>query len=360
MQGNAPFSIPTPPDFNSLDSLMTLRATPLQPPDFSHIYGVDDIMLLNAPTFPLLPAAAVSRVQFAFKQLQDAPRMMVLENQTAWCHPLLYQNKMPRSIRGNNFFFFFFSNQSSCFSCSCQEFGRAMTKYFNVLDAYSSCALHLARNAANSAMISSIIESRVAELITSEQPNTPLECLARVHALILYQTIRLFDNDVSCRLAAEVAMPSLRAAVVALLPHANFEDTLSLSNVATRFLSSSEGSFWETWVFEESARRTMLLSNYLTRIWELMRGDQGLHCDHKLGFSHCWYVSSQLWEAKSPYEFAVAYAEKSRFLISNLDFTDLLVHGNPEDVDMFGKIMLTGRLGLDATQEWFASRGAMF
>lgn len=231
--------------------------------------------------------------------------------------------------------------------------------YFNVLDAYSSCALHLTRNAANSATISSIIESRVSELITSKQQNTPLECLARVHALILYQTIRLFDDDVSCRLAAEVAMPSLRAAVVSLLPYANFEDTLSLSNVATRFLSSSEGNFWETWVFEESARRTMLLSNYLTRIWELLRGDQGLHCDSKLGFSHCWYVSSQLWDAKSPYEFAVAYAEKSRFLISNMDFTDLLTHGQPEDVDMFGKIMLTGRLGLDTAQEWFASRGAV-
>ncbi|CRG89074.1 hypothetical protein PISL3812_06109 [Talaromyces islandicus] len=332
MQANAPSSIPTPPDLDSIDCLMTLPPTPLQRPDAPHIYGVDDLMLLDMPSFPLLPPAAVSRIQFAFRQLQDAPRMMVLENQTAWCHPLLYRNKMPKSVQA---------------------------KHFNVLDAYSSCALHLARNAANSASVSSIIESRVAELLASEQPSTPLECLARVHALILYQTIRLFDDDVSCRLAAEVAMPSLRTAVVALLPHANFEDTLALRNVATRFLSSPEGDFWQTWVFEESTRRTMLLSNYLTRIWEVLRGDRGLTCDQKLGFSHCWYVSSQLWEAKSPHEFAVAYADKSRFLIRDMDFTDLLVHGQPEDVDMFGKIMLTGRLGLDTAQEWFATRGAM-
>lgn len=100
MQGNAPSSLPTPPDLDSLNSLMTLPATTLQLPEFPHIYGVDDIMLLNAPTFPLLPPAAVSRVEFAFKQLQDAPRMMVLENQTAWCHPLLYRNKMPKSMQG--------------------------------------------------------------------------------------------------------------------------------------------------------------------------------------------------------------------------------------------------------------------
>lgn len=102
MQGNAPSSIPTPPHLDSLDSLVTLPATPLQLSEFFHIYGVDDIMLLNAPTFPLLPPAAVSRVQFAFKRLQDAPRMMVLENQTAWCHPLLYRNKMPQSMQGNS------------------------------------------------------------------------------------------------------------------------------------------------------------------------------------------------------------------------------------------------------------------
>ena len=38
-------------------------------------------------------------------------------------------------------------------------------------------------------------------------------------------------------------------------------------------------------------------------------------------------------KAKSPYEFAVAYAEKRRFLIRDMDFTDLLVHGQPDDVD---------------------------
>jgi hypothetical protein len=101
MHGNTPSSIPTPPDLDSLDSLMTLPPTTLQQPECFHIYGVDDLMLMNMPTFPLLPPAAVSRIQFAFKQLQDAPRMMVLENQTAWCHPLLYGNKMPKSMQGN-------------------------------------------------------------------------------------------------------------------------------------------------------------------------------------------------------------------------------------------------------------------
>lgn len=103
IQGNAPSSIPTTPDLNclDLDGLMSLPVTTLPQPEFTHIYGVDDIMLLNVPTFLLLPPAAVSRVQFAFKQLQDTPRMMVLENQTAWCHPLLYRNKIPQSMQGD-------------------------------------------------------------------------------------------------------------------------------------------------------------------------------------------------------------------------------------------------------------------
>ncbi|KAH8705881.1 hypothetical protein BGW36DRAFT_393360 [Talaromyces proteolyticus] len=335
--GHASSGNRSPLDLHSFDGLVSMPMTqqhqqhPLPPPPRFDIYGVDDITLLVPPTFPPLPPDVMSRIGFALTQLLDAPRIMVLENQTAWCHPLLYRNGMPQSMQ----------------------------------DAYSCCSLHLTRNAANSATITSIIESRIAGLLASEQPDSPLECLARVQALILYQTIRLFTDDVSCRMAAELAMPSFRLAVAALLRHTCFEDTLSLSDVPRRALivnrsSSPEENLWYTWIFDESTRRTMLLSNFLTRIWEILRGSQNLQCDHKLGIPHCWYISSQLWQAQSPFEFALAYAQKNLFLVWDLDFTDLLAYAQPDDIDMFGKIMLTGRLGIDAVQGWFSARGAMF
>lgn len=43
-----------------------------------------------------------TRVQYIMDTLQDAPRSMVVENQTPWCHSLLYRSRMPRSIQGRS------------------------------------------------------------------------------------------------------------------------------------------------------------------------------------------------------------------------------------------------------------------
>lgn len=234
----------------------------------------------------------------------------------------------------------------------------------------------MARNTTNSRTVGSIIESRVAELLASAQPDTPLECLARVHALILYQTIRLFDDDISARMAAELAMPVLRASVSALVRHVPLPDPVFLSNMVLQYLSKSDISaqpglsmsdspntdedFWHRWIFEESARRTIFLSNFLIRIWEILRGIENLECDGKLGLgAYGWYVSSHLWEAQTPSEFAAAYIEKNFFLVKDLDFTELLTHAVPQDVDVFAKMMMVSRLGIEAVREWFEMKGAI-
>ncbi|GAD97556.1 conserved hypothetical protein [Paecilomyces variotii No. 5] len=284
------------------------------------IYGFDNIAFTAPPTYSFLPLLMASRIQFAFTKLRDAATLMVLENQTPWCHRLLYQPHMPR--------------------------------------------------------FSSIIESRVAELLASAQPDTPLECLARVHALILYQTIRLFDDDISARMAAELAMPVLRASVLALVEHVPPPDPVFLSNMVLQFLAKSglsaqptsdapdllntDHDFWHHWIFEESARRTIFLSNFLIRIWEILRGVENLSCDGKMGLSpYGWYVSSYLWEAQTPSEFAIAYIEKNNFLVRDLDFTELLTHAAPQDVDVFGKMMMVSRLGIETVREWFELKGAI-
>lgn len=45
----------------------------------------------------------------------------------------------------------------------------------------------------------------------SSDTDNPREALARVHALLIYQIIRLFDGDVRQRNQAELAMPTLVA-----------------------------------------------------------------------------------------------------------------------------------------------------
>ena len=37
---------------------------------------------------------------YAVDKIRAAPSTMLLENQTPWCHPLLYRDNMPRAIQG--------------------------------------------------------------------------------------------------------------------------------------------------------------------------------------------------------------------------------------------------------------------
>lgn len=41
-----------------------------------------------------------NRLQYALDEIVKAPRAMVSENQTPWCHPQLYRDCMPRSMQG--------------------------------------------------------------------------------------------------------------------------------------------------------------------------------------------------------------------------------------------------------------------
>lgn len=49
-----------------------------------------------------LPEVLANNLQFAIDLLEQSPRTMVLENQTPWCHPKLYQNYMPRTMQGKS------------------------------------------------------------------------------------------------------------------------------------------------------------------------------------------------------------------------------------------------------------------
>jgi hypothetical protein len=57
---------------------------------------------LAAPTTRELHIEQVvaKRLQFALDEIKGAPALMIMETQTPWCHPLLYKDGMPKSMRG--------------------------------------------------------------------------------------------------------------------------------------------------------------------------------------------------------------------------------------------------------------------
>lgn len=204
----------------------------------------------------------------------------------------------------------------------------------------------------------SLFNERIQALLASPEPPILSDLLARTHALILYQIMHLFDGDIRSQTTAEALMDILESSVLALLKHIHIPD----SSPSTDLLPLSMDSiiaFWDSWVLQESARRTVLFTFYFTQMYKLLRGKALAPCDGKLGLEHTWYMSAHLWNAQSAFDFAVAWAERPHFVVHNLDFSSVLLDARPDDIDLFGRMLLVALFGIDEARAWFHVRGAI-
>lgn len=216
----------------------------------------------------------------------------------------------------------------------------------------------MARNDVNAPVIIASFKTRIQDLLSSSTPATPSEALAHTQSLILYQIMRLFDGDIQARASAEPLISTLESSALSLLQYVHFPGPLE--SEAT-FPGSIEPvmEFWTSWVFQESARRTVLITFYFTQVYRLLHDDPSMQCDSRLGLVHSWYSSASLWHAQSAFDFAVAWAEKEHFVVYDANFSDMLQRAQPTDVDLFGRMLLSAVLGIDEIRAWFYSRGAI-
>ncbi|KAK3295413.1 uncharacterized protein B0H64DRAFT_424156 [Chaetomium fimeti] len=336
------------------DNVPSLALTPIMPlyppivskPNF-HVYHI------NSP-----------RHQYAIEHLMNAPRQMAHENALPWCHAQLYRDAMPRVMQ----------------------------------DAQACSALYAARNHANAAAVRRTIEGRVADLVasfpsaapetsttttttmgTSSTPTpaatSPLDTLARAHALVLYQIMRIFDGDAAVRAAAEHTMPYLVTAAKALAPVAG-EEALPGRPLAGADLEEEEKeggrllplmlpvyplagtrAFWEEWIMRESARRTLLLLNILWVLYPLLRSGSPILCDKNAHGGLRFTASAHLWHAEDAVEFALAWGQRKHYMVVNSKCVDILAEAQPDDIDQYGRMWLTATLGVDEVKGWFISKG---
>lgn len=69
--------------------------------------------------FGAIPEAVTNRLKWSITEIQKAPSTMVLENQTPWCHALLYKNEMPRSMQGKLHVYSFEYLTNAFCRCTC-------------------------------------------------------------------------------------------------------------------------------------------------------------------------------------------------------------------------------------------------
>ena len=224
-------------------------------------------------------------------------------------------------------------------------------------DALSSCALYAAKTPANSRIILHTIGERAKELVNTPVPiapaSTPLELIAYTQALILYQTIRIFDGDINLRDDVETGLLPLEAAAFSLMQFTTFEKgTFDPYGTPVEPAPSFEAltdatppdqveEFWEKWcvfvitplrrrlltksfrVFQESARRTFITAFFLIRGYQVITGhfdSNNPSCDGKLGLCHSFTMAAGLWSAKDAPQFADAWKKGRHFPVKNAEY----------------------------------------
>ncbi|KAI1341093.1 hypothetical protein F5Y15DRAFT_376903 [Xylariaceae sp. FL0016] len=318
-----------------------------------------------------------SRLRYSIDKLIQVPEMMLRECRTPWSHPALYHDFMPTSME----------------------------------DALAACALHQAKNHLNTPIIERTVESKYHSLLSSPMPTCPRELLARTQSLLLYQIMFFFDSSHVGRTVAEETAYTLTEAALKLSEHlkSDFHTPSEIpgqSSLSSRKeipiypLAAARAAF-EAWTFQESVRRTLLMSFYFLQAARLVRAspvelsavkrciaaDQMTptaddlrvalasasasipppsqessskasdYCDERLALCECFMLSSHLWHAKGPVEFAMAWRTKPHLLVTAQNFIEIFRSMAADDVEDLGKMLMTSALGVEEAKGWLASIG---
>ncbi|KAI0016803.1 hypothetical protein F4780DRAFT_797454 [Xylariomycetidae sp. FL0641] len=334
------------------------------------------------------------RLRYAIDQLKQAPETMVMDMETPWCHPLLYQQAMPALME----------------------------------EALSSCALYRAMNPRNEGVIRRTIQCKYQTLLLRSTPldrtattSGAREALARTQALLLYQIMLLFDGAHTARAVAEATLPALEDAARALLPHARFADDVPAEAppvLPSPHPSAARARFAE-YALHESLRRTLMTAFFVLQLHRVLTisgartlllarelsssssssftttstgyqrltddddddavGEHHHHhhlrivpadddddhhhhhpvvCDPCLGLCRSFTLSAHLWRARDAAAFAAAWRGRDHLVATPYDFCAVVAaRAAPDDLDAFGRMLLTSATGVEETRGWMAERG---
>ncbi|KAI1461896.1 hypothetical protein F4805DRAFT_186598 [Annulohypoxylon moriforme] len=215
-----------------------------------------------------------------------------------------------------------------------------------ILQAFATCVLYANRTEATRVFVLKILQENVNNLIhtASGSSFTPREKLARVHALMVYQTIRMFDGDVSLGQQADKDLPILEAWNGDLVKiRDNLDDVVELDITELR---KRQPESWERWLFMESVRRTYIIGLCLKTFWNLLKDrDEESEID-SWEYVHRSTLSRHLWAAENSFDFWRAWNEKPMWIISAFCFDEFLQTGKGDDIDDFALAFLIMSFGV--------------
>ncbi|KAF2665449.1 hypothetical protein BT63DRAFT_66369 [Microthyrium microscopicum] len=159
----------------------------------------------------LQPVSGITQsYQWVVEQLKSYPAAFAQTAATVFIHSTSYCSEVPRDIRA----------------------------------AFGICAASVSMDEKTESMIYRAIDAEASDLLRSRSDTTLKEDLANIQAMVLYQSIRLFQGDLKQRVLVQQQEVQLESKALKLLQRAKLE---------LEFVQPS----WERWILTESIRRVV-------------------------------------------------------------------------------------------------------
>lgn len=235
--------------------------------------------------------------------------------------------------------------------------------------AYATLAAYINRTPTNTETVLQIVEDRSNDLLRDNGAVPGIEGmdvwtdgggsdldvfaqLARLHALMAYQIIGLFDGDIRSRHVAEGHTAVLNSWANKLFNSA--EKAMSNTNaVATSIVgylprpSTYSQQQWYLWILSESIRRTWLISLSLSPVYSALQ-KRWTVCPGSIMYTN----RNGLWSAVSATEWEKRCSGRDVAFLQRFDCDDLLDSARPADIDEFGLAIMDMTFHWEVLEKW--------
>ncbi len=257
----------------------------------------------------------------------------------AFIHPQLYRNRLPAGVQ----------------------------------DAYSTLSCYKHKTAYNERIVFQMIEDRAKRLVEKESRRDPstldaFDHLSRVHSMMVYQLLGLYDGDIRLRHITEKHMPLYLTWMQEMLKYASQtvywlgdsiiparnEEGCRTSGGAVDQVdenSRTQVVLWYSWIVAESIRRTYIVGCSIYTIFNAMQQALGDACGGSLMFT----TRRGAWEAQSASAWEKLCLEVNLGFMQFAEVDKLIGLSKVEDVNDFARAVLDALFGQEQLEEWATS-----
>ncbi|PNP38231.1 hypothetical protein TGAMA5MH_09802 [Trichoderma gamsii] len=258
-----------------------------------------------------------SKIGFIVKAISDMYRDFAQRREAPFLHPRLWSSQLPKTI----------------------------------LTAFSAATAYSSQTPQTKGWTLKVLLDAVREVHRDgERATTHADRLARVQALLLLNSMRIFDGDLGMRAAAEREMSVFLAWVKDLIAVKNeLEEGLPAS---AHMMRDKPPKSWDSWIMVECTRRTIMISFAIMCLVFVLKSEEAPPEFWEDG--HSFTASRHLWEATSSVDFFRAWREKPQYCVTDMSFKEFWMYARPDDMDEFTRLMLTTQVGVDAIEHFMA------